>query len=156
MFDWDDIRYFLAVARQGSVRAAADVLKVNHSTVLRRISQLEDKLGARVFEKLPSGYRLASAGEEVLEFAQEMEAASNNLEGRLFGRDQHVRGTLRVTMPPVVASHLLMGDFVKFARLYPEVEIEILSSDEPVNLTNREADVAIRNVYDRDALPHNL
>ena len=76
MIDWDDVRYFLAVARGGSVRAAAERLGVNHSTVLRRIAQLEKHLGAQMFEKLPSGYRLTAAGEEVLEFADQMEALS--------------------------------------------------------------------------------
>lgn len=66
MIDWDDVRYFLAVARGGSVRAAAERLGVNHSTVLRRIAQLEERLGVHMFEKLPSGYRLTAAGEEVL------------------------------------------------------------------------------------------
>jgi molybdate transport repressor ModE-like protein len=146
MIDWDDVRYFLAVARGGSVRAAAERLGVNHSTVLRRIAQLEERLGAHVFEKLPSGYRLTNTGEEVLEFAEQMEASSNQLETRVFGRDQSVRGLLRVTLAPTLATHLLMPDFADFARLYPEVEMEILSSDEPVNLTNREADVAIRVV----------
>src|SRR3979411_3130740 len=69
MIDWDDVRYFLAVARGGSVRAAAERLGVNHATVLRRIAQLEERLGVHMFEKLPSGYRLTAAGEEVLEFA---------------------------------------------------------------------------------------
>src|SRR5580698_2332329 len=69
MIDWDDVRYFLSVAREGSVRAAAERLKVNHSTVLRRIAQLEERLGAHMFEKLPSGYRLTDAGEEILELA---------------------------------------------------------------------------------------
>jgi len=156
MIDWDDVRYFLAVARGGSVRAAAERLSVNHSTVLRRIAQLEERLGAHMFEKLPSGYRLTDAGEEVLEFADQMEASSSQLETRVFGRDQSVRGLLRVTLAPTLATHLLMPDFADFARLHPEVEIEILSVEEPVNLTNREADVAIRVVYDRNALPLNL
>jgi DNA-binding transcriptional LysR family regulator len=156
MIDWDDVRYFLAVARGGSVRAAAERLRVNHSTVLRRIAQLEERLGAQMFEKLPSGYRLTNAGEEVLEFANQMEASSNQLETRVFGRDQSVRGLLRVTLAPTLATHLLMPDFADFARLHPEVEMEVLSFGEPVNLTNREADVAIRVVYDRDALPLNL
>src|SRR6185437_9413887 len=98
MIDWDDVRYFLAVARGGSVRAAAERLGVNHSTVLRRIAQLEARLGAQVFEKLPSGYRLTDAGEEIVEFAVQMEASSNQLETRVFGRDQSVRGPLRVTL----------------------------------------------------------
>src|SRR5579872_4847427 len=156
MMDWDDVRYFLAVAREGSVRAAADRLEVTHSTVLRRIAQLEERLGAQMFKKLPSGYRLTDAGEEILEFAEQMEASSNRLEMRVFGRDQSVRGRLRVTLAPTLATHLLMPDFADFARLHPEVEIEILASGELANLTNREADVAIRVVYDRNTLPLNL
>ena len=156
MIDWDDVRYFLAAARTGSVRAAAARLGVNHSTVLRRIAQLEEHLGARMFEKLPSGYRLTTAGEEVLEFAIQMEATSHQLETRVLGRDQSVRGLLRVTLTPILATHLLMPDFAEFARLHPDIEMEVLSSGELANLTNREADVAIRVVYDRKTLPLNL
>ena len=156
MIDWDDVRYFLAVARGGSVRAAAKRLGVNHATVLRRIAQLEDRLGAHMFEKLPSGYRLTAAGEEVLELANQMEASSHQLETRVLGRDQSVRGLLRVTLAPPLANHLLMPDFAEFARLHPDIEMEILSFGEVANLTNREADVAIRVVYDRKTLPLNL
>lgn len=156
MIDWDDVRYFLAVARGGSVRAAAERLGVNHSTVLRRIAQLEERLGVHMFEKLPAGYRLTAAGEEVLEFADQMEVSSNQLETRVFGRDQSVRGLLRVTLTPILATHLLIPDFADFARLHPDIEMEILSSGELANLTNREADVAIRVVYDRQTLPLNL
>ena len=85
-----------------------------------------------------------------------LEASSNQLETRVFGRDRSVRGRLRVTLAPILATHLLMPDFADFARLRPGVELEILSIDEPVNLTNREADVAIRVVYDRNALPLDL
>ena len=151
MIDWNDVRYFLAVARAGSER-----LGVNHSTVLRRIAQLEERLGGHMFEKLPSGYRLTAAGEEVLEFADQMEASSHQLETRVFGRDQSVRGLLRVTLAPPLATHLLMPDFADFTRLHPDIEMEILSSGELANLTNREADVAIRVVYDRKTLPLNL
>lgn len=156
VIDWDDVRIFLAVARQGSVRAAAGRLKLNHSTVLRRIALLEERLGARLFDKLPSGYRLTTAGDEVLGSAQEMEASSSRLETTIFGRDQSARGVLRVTMAPSVATHLLMADVADFARVHPEVEIDILSLYQPVNLTNREADVALRVVHDRGALPPNL
>src|SRR3954469_15283058 len=156
MIDWDDVRYFLAVARGGSVRAAAERLGVNHATVLRRIAQLEARLGAQMFEKLPSGYRLTGAGEAVLEFAEQMEASSHQLETRVFGRDQSVRGLLRVTLPPPLATHLLMPDLADFARLHRDIEMVILSSGELANLTNREADVAIRIVADRKTLPLNL
>src|SRR3954467_2702898 len=156
MIDWDDVRYFLAAARGGSVRAAAERLGVYHSTVLRRIAQLEERLEAQMFEKLPSGYRLTAAGEEVVELANQMEASSLQLETRVFGRDQSVRGLLRVTLPPPLATHLLMPDLGEFARLHPDIEMEIQSSGELANLTNREADVAIRVVYDRKTLPLNL
>jgi molybdate transport repressor ModE-like protein len=156
MIDWDDVRYFLAAAREGSVRAAAKHLGVNHATVLRRIAQLEERLGAQMFEKLPSGYRLTAAGEEVVELAHQMEASSHQLETLVLGRDQSVRGLLRVTLTPILATHLLMPDFADFARLHPEIEMEILSSGELANLTNREADVAVRVVYDRKTLPLNL
>lgn len=156
MIDWDDVRHFLAVARGGSVRAAAEQLGVNHSTVLRRIAQLEERLGARMFERLPSGYRLTASGEEVLDFAEQMEASSHQLETRVFGRDQGVRGPLRVTLTPPLATHLLVSDFADFARLHPDIEMEIISSGELANLTNRDADVAIRVVYDRKTLPLNL
>src|SRR5881227_1755558 len=156
MLDWDDVRYFLAVARAGSVRAAGERLGVNHATVLRRIAQLEERLGALMFEKLPAGYRLTAAGEEVLELAKQMEASSLKLETRVLGRDQSVRGLLRVTLAPTLATHLLMPDLADFARLHPDIEMEILVSGELANLTNREADVAIRVVYDRKTLPLNL
>jgi DNA-binding transcriptional LysR family regulator len=156
MIDWDDVRYFLAAARGGSVRAAAGRLGVNHATVLRRIAQLEERLGAQMFEKLPSGNRLTAAGEEVLEFANQMEASSHQLETRVFGRDQSVRGLLRVTLAPFLATHLLMPEFADFARMHPDIEMEILSSGEVANLPNREADVAIRFVSDRKNLPLNL
>lgn len=156
MIDWDDVRYFLAVARGGSVRAAGEQLGVNHSTVLRRIGQLEMRLGAQLFEKMPSGYRLTDAGDEVLELAGQMEASSNQLETRVFGRDQTVRGVLRVTMARTLVTYLFMPDLVEFARRYPDIEMDILALDEPVNLTKREADIALRVVYDREKLPANL
>src|SRR5262249_27202366 len=101
-------------------------------------------------------YRLTDAGDEVLAFAEQMEASSNQLQTRVFGRDQGIRGLLRVTLAPTLATHLLMPDFAEFARLHPDVEMAILSSDERVNLTNREADVAVRVVHDRNTLPPNL
>jgi molybdate transport repressor ModE-like protein len=79
MIDWNDVRYFLAVARAGSVRAAAVLLGVNHATVLRRIAQLEERLGAHMFEKRPSGYRLTEAGEEILELANQMKRRRTSL-----------------------------------------------------------------------------
>ena len=156
MIDWDDVRQFLAVARVGSVRAAATRLGVNHTTILRRVAQLEHRLGTKMFQRLPSGYRLTEAGAEVLELARQMEASSLQLETRVLGRDQSVRGLLRVTLSRPLAAHLLMPDFAAFSRLYPDIEMDVIAATELANLTNREADVAIRVVYDRKTLPLNL
>lgn len=156
MIDWDDIRYFLAVAHGGSVRAGAEHLGVRHSTVIRRLSQLEKELGARLFDRLPSGYRLTAAGADALDTAEQMANSSNRLEALVLGRDQRLGGPLRITMTPMLATHLLMPDIAEFMALYPDIELDLLSSDEPANLTNREADVAIRVVYDPSTLPLNL
>src|SRR3546814_11781896 len=85
-----------------------------------------------------------------------MEASANRVGTRVFGRDQGVRGLLRVTLAPTLATNLLMPDFAEFARLHPDIEMEIMSSGELANLTKREADVAIRVVYDRKTLRLNL
>lgn len=82
----------------------------------------------------------------MLELAIQMEMSSHQLETRVLGRDQSVRGLLRVTLTPILATHLLMPDLADFALLYPDIEMEILSSGALANLTNREADVAIRVV----------
>jgi DNA-binding transcriptional LysR family regulator len=156
MKNWDNIRFFLAIARSGSVRAASTKLNVNHSTVLRRVSQMEEQLGARLFEKLPTGYELTVAGEEILELAENMEETSSLLQTRVFARDQRLTGTLRVAMPPAIATDLLMPDLAEFSRDHPEIELEIISSYELVNLTKRQADVAIRLVYDQKTLPQHL
>lgn len=156
MKDWDDIRYFLAVARNGSVRAAAASLGVNHSTVIRRVTSLEDRLGTHVFDKLPSGYRPTEAGTQILELAEQMESASAELETRVFGRDQSLSGVLRVALPSSLATDLLMPDLAAFANRHPGIELEVMTSHEPVNLTMRQADVAIRLVFDRANLPDHL
>src|SRR3546814_18710297 len=85
----------------------------------------------------------------VRELATQMETSSLQLETRVFGREQSVRGLLRVTLTPLLATHLLMPDLTDFARLHTDIEMEILSYGELANLTNREADVELRVVYDR-------
>ncbi|GLQ16453.1 LysR family transcriptional regulator [Maritalea porphyrae] len=156
MENWDNIRFFLAVARSGSVRGAALALRVTHSTVLRRISQLEAQLGARLFEKLPSGYALTGAGEEIFELSGTMESISSQLQSRVFARDQSLSGSLRIALPPSLATDLLMPDLADFTKLHPAIEMQVNTSYRAVNLTTRQADVAIRLVYDQMSLPQHL
>ena len=154
--NWDDIRYFLAVSRTGSIRGAASKLDVNHSTVSRRIGQLEEQLGVRLFEKLPTGYVITPAGEEIFDLAERMEEQANTLERQIYGRDTSLTGKLRVTLPQALATHLIMPDLVSFARANPGIELEIVTSYETLNLTRRQADVAIRLVYENQSPPEHL
>lgn len=142
--DWDDLRFFLAVARKGSIRAASTALAVNHSTVSRRINAFEEKLGVRLFERLPTGYVLTPAGEEMVESAQRIEDEVVKLDRQVIGRDAQLNGVLRVTMPAALATHLLAPDLAAFSRTYPGIQLELAISDEEFNLKKREADVAIR------------
>lgn len=142
--DWDDLRIFLALTRAGSIRAAASVLGVNNSTVSRRVRAFEQRLGVRLFERLPSGYSLTPAGEDMLGASLQVEEEIQALERRVLGQDTRLTGELRVTMPDVLATQLLMPDLATFTRTYPDISLEVIVSDEQLNLTKREADVAIR------------
>ena len=144
MKDWDDYRYFLAVARKGSIRAAAAALRVNHSTVSRRIDAFEDRAHARLFERLPSGYVLTEAGEHILELVERIEADAIAVGRRLAGRDSELSGTLRVTLPNTIATRLVMPDLVAFSDAYPDIDLVIDVSLSMADLARREADVAIR------------
>ncbi len=141
--DWDDIRYFLAVARKNSIRGGSALLGVNHSTVSRRINAFEQKLDVRLFDRLPTGYSLTSAGEEMLDSAKRIEEEVNTLDRKVLGRDAELSGQIRVTMPaPIV--NLITPDLVQFTTTYPGIDLELLVSYEEFNLSKREADIAIR------------
>jgi len=142
--DWDDLKHFLALSRHGSVRAASDKLGVSHSTVARRIEAFEKRLGARLFDRSPGGYAITSAGEEVLAVAEQIESEIHGLERRIAGRDQQLSGNIRVTMVDALGTHLLMPHLAEFSKLYPDIALEVVITYEPLDLSKREADVALR------------
>jgi DNA-binding transcriptional LysR family regulator len=144
MKEWDDIRFFLAVARKGSVTGAGAQLGVNHSTVSRRLSALETRLGVRLFERLPTGYALTPGGEEILGKAEKMEDAAIEMNRKVLGRDQRLSGTVRLTAPVSTATTILFPEIADFAATYPDIEIQLVGSDNVLSLTRREADIAIR------------
>jgi DNA-binding transcriptional LysR family regulator len=143
MMDWDDLRFFLAVARGGSLSAAGRGLGVKHTTVLRRIGALESQLGIRLFERLPSGYVKTPAGEEMEATARQIEESAFDLERRLTGRDLEVAGELRVTASDVVAQ-ASAGVLAEFRARHPAIRLELQISSDTLSLSRREADVAIR------------
>lgn len=143
--NWDDLRYLLAVARHGSLSAAARALGVNHSTVLRRVTALELAMGVQLFDKLPGGYVLTAAGDEMHRVARRMEeelAAANRL---LSGRDAQLRGTVRVTTVDIIALHVLPRHLAAFHDRYPDLRVDLMTAEASLSLTRREADVAIRS-----------
>jgi DNA-binding transcriptional LysR family regulator len=147
-FDWDDLRFALAVAAGGSLAAGGRLLGVNHTTVLRRIAALEKRLGARLFERLPSGYTLTPLGEELVEAARGIDESVNRLELKLAGADAGVSGVVRVTTTDTLAVSLLPEIFAELKAAHPGLELEVATSNLFLNLTRREADVAIRPADD--------
>ncbi len=141
---WDDFRTVLAVCREGTLSGAARLLKVNHSTVFRRVNALEDKLGVRLFERLPEGYAMTEAGESVREAGERIEDEVLGLSRKLIGRDLGLHGTLRVTAPDAFAIKLLTPIMVQFSQHYPDIRLELSMANNYLDLTRREADVAIR------------
>ena len=153
--DWSDLRFALAVGNTGGLAAASRQLKVNHTTVLRRLDALELQLGARLFERSRQGYQPTEAGALVLAQARRMADQADEIERRVAGRDHQLTGLLRVTTAFVVMEHLLPQPLANFARDYPGIEVEVVENafmvdlsrrhaDESASWSRREADVALR------------
>jgi DNA-binding transcriptional LysR family regulator len=147
--DWEDLRYVLAVADAGAVAAAARALGVNHTTVLRRVNAFEERLGLRLFERLPTGYALTAGGEELLAAARAMAGTVAALERRLQGRDLRLEGGLRVsTTDTLMTSPVLPNALAAFRERHPGIVVEVSTPNAVANLTRRDADVAIRPALD--------
>ncbi len=144
--EWDDFKYFLAVARSGSLTGAARALKTSAATVGRRIMTLESRLGARLFDRGQTGYALTESGEAIRLKAEEVEEAVLSLEREAFGRDLRATGKVRVATAEDIASVIVAPKLIEFRRSHPGIMLEMVSSWDVVNLTRREADVAIRTV----------
>ncbi|MFK8183898.1 MAG: LysR family transcriptional regulator [Phormidesmis sp.] len=142
--NWDDFKIFLAVARQGSARAAAEKLDIHHSTIARRIEAFEATQKVHLFNRLSTGYSLTTAGESLLASVSRIEQEINGIERNILGQDADLKGEIRVTMPDVLAANLLMPDLVKFMETYPDIDLKVLVSYSMLSLSKREADVAIR------------
>ncbi len=146
MFAWDDLRYVLAVARSGNLRSAAGALGVNHSTMFRRLNALECSLGSKLFERLPAGHRPTESGQHLTEAAERMETEALSLDRELAGRDTRLTGSVRVTCSETLAFGALTGEIANFRALYPGIQVELLVDNRALDLSRREADVALRAV----------
>jgi DNA-binding transcriptional LysR family regulator len=145
IFDWNDLRYFLAVAREGSTLAAAKVLCVNQSTVHRRLVELEQRLGCQLVERHSTGYRLTEFGKELQPYADKVEEAANALQRHVATFDKGMRGTIRLTCSTAVAYRLMKSKLLDvFQARHPGVKVELLMTERVLDLSKGEADVAIR------------
>jgi DNA-binding transcriptional LysR family regulator len=142
--DWNDLRTVLAVARAGSLNGAARALALQHSTVFRRIEEAEARIGARLFERSRTGWRANLQGEAVAAAAADMEAAALAAERAISGADARVEGVIRLATSELLAGYLLPPLLHRFLAEHPGIEIEAGVSNRAVDLTRREADLALR------------
>jgi DNA-binding transcriptional LysR family regulator len=145
IFDWNDLRYFLAVAREGSTLAAAKLLCVNQSTVHRRLVELEQRLGCQLVERHPTGYRLTEFGKELQPYVDKVEEAANALQRHVATFDEGMRGTIRLTCSTAVAYRLMKSKLLDaFRARHPGIKVELLMTERVLDLSKGEADIAIR------------
>jgi len=141
--DWDDLRFVLALARDGSLSSAARTLHVTHTTVSRRLKAFEEKLGVHVFDRLPDGYVPTEVGATIVTAAERMESEAMALDLKILGRDASLSGTLRIgTVDTTVMNHTDL--FATFVHEYPGVELQLLVGNDFHSLSRREADIALR------------
>ncbi|WP_171121330.1 MULTISPECIES: LysR family transcriptional regulator [unclassified Ruegeria] len=141
--NWDDMRVFLAVAREESLSAAGRLLKIDPATVGRRIGRLEMSLDTSLFSKSPQGYLLTTAGERLLEYGLKAEEAMRAASGALAGSSKTMSGQIRIGAPDGCANYLLPQVCAKICEANPELDIQILALPRVINLSRREADMAV-------------
>ncbi|MCP8940773.1 LysR family transcriptional regulator [Alsobacter sp. SYSU M60028] len=146
MFDWNDLRYLIAVSRAGSTLAAARMLGVNQSTVHRRLVELERRAGLSLVKRQPAGYRLSELGEALIEDVLSVGDAVQKLERKIETLKLDLRGAIRLTCPePTVSRIAASGLLDRFHERFPGLTVEFITSDRYLDLAKGEADVAFRS-----------
>ncbi len=144
MFDWNDLKFFLAVARDGSTLAASRTLKVSQATVSRRITTLEELLGIELFARHASGYVLTARGEALVPLAEGVEAEVARFAAGLAAETRRLSGAVRLTTVESAANSWVIPALARLRDSHPGIEVEVITSDKNLDLAHGEADVAIR------------
>jgi DNA-binding transcriptional LysR family regulator len=142
--NWDDLRFFLALSRKGTVSGAGRELGVKHTTVARRIKAFEESLGSRLFDHRQDGYAMTPVGENLYQHAVSMEQHAQAVDRQVFGLDAQLKGGLKLTASQDVLSRLIIPQLGLFSRNYPGIELQLLSSSGLADLSARQADIALR------------
>lgn len=141
---WDNLRYVLAVADAGSVNAAARNMGVNHATILRRIAAYEESLGVELFERSARGYRIRAGGGQIIDAVRAVAEAVDTVERMAAGREVDLSGTVRLTSTDTLSHCILPRHIAAFRAAYPEILIEVTSTNARLNLSKLDADMTIR------------
>lgn len=150
LISWDDWRIVRAIASTGTTSAAANELKLNQSTVFRRITQLEKDLGVRLFERDKRGFRLTPEGEAILPDVEKLHRVTTDIERQVLGFDDRVSGEVTLSVNNTVLRVLLSNGLMDFRRNYPDISLRLDVSDRLANIKEREADLVIRGSNDPD------
>ncbi len=142
--EWDDLRLVLAVGRAGTLTGAAKALGVSHPTVFRRLGEMERRIGVTLFERSRHGYAPTPAGEEAIAAAGRVETEVHALERQVIGRDLRPSGTVSVTTTDALYGFCLAPLLARFCSAFPGIELNVVISNSVLDLTEREADIAIR------------
>jgi DNA-binding transcriptional LysR family regulator len=142
--DWDDVRFFLAVAKTGSFSAAATRLNTKQTTVGRRIQALERRLGAKLFDRHRHGMDVTPAARGVLVQAESMLANATSIERHLAGLDREMAGVVRIAATEGIAAKWLVPRLRDLRSLHPDIVVQVIAGDEVLDLATRQADLAIR------------
>lgn len=143
MFDWNDLRFFLELVRAGRLVQAASRLRVDHTTVARRLAALEAAIGARLLDKTAHGYVLTEAGHQLMAYAEVIEAQSVQAFKQVSGQDAHFTGTVRLATPEAFGSYFLCPRLGGFFDRHPGIDVELVAESRPLSLSKREADLLV-------------
>ena len=144
MFDWEDLRHFMAVGSAGTLSGAARALKVDHATVSRRLAALEAAMQVRLVERMPRSCRLTPVGMRVFRLARDMEESAFAIERDLLASHAPLNGKVLLSVPPVLVATFMAEHLADFRQQFPGIQLSVSGQAQQVSLSRREADIAIR------------
>ncbi len=152
-WNWDHLRYFLALAKAGSLSQAARDLNVSHTTVLRRVKAIENELETHLFDHTSQGHKLTSAGESLYAEVNKMERAVNDIARKISGIDQEIKGPVSITTTDTLGFFVMPGIITQLQTQYPQLQVSLIAANKMSDIDNREADIALRTCLEP---PDNL